>query len=31
MKIKDSGERREFSTGAMRDIQDGNGRMDLLP
>ena len=29
--IKDSGERREFSTGAVRDIQEGKGRMDLLP
>lgn len=31
MKIKDSGSRREFSTGAVRDIQTGKGRMDLLP
>ena len=29
--IKDSGNRREFSTGAVRDIQVGKGRMDLLP
>ena len=29
--IKDSGERREFDTGAVRDIQEGKGRMDLLP
>ena len=29
--IKDSGERREFDTGAVRDIQDGKGRCDLLP
>ena len=29
--IKDSGKRREFSTGAVRDIQEGNGRCDLLP
>ena len=29
--IKDSGSRREFSTGAVRDIQVGKGRMDLLP
>ena len=29
--IKDSGERREFSTGAVRDIQKGKGRCDLLP
>lgn len=31
MEIKDSGERREFSTGAVRDIQEGKGRCDLLP
>ena len=31
LEIKDSGERREFATGAMRDIQEGKGRMDLLP
>lgn len=29
--IKDSGERREFETGAVRDIVEGKGRMDLLP
>ena len=29
--IKDSGERREFETGAIRDIQEGKGRCDLLP
>lgn len=29
--IKDSGARREFKTGAVRDIQDGKGRCDLLP
>lgn len=29
--IKDSGNRREFDTGAVRDIQEGKGRMDLLP
>jgi hypothetical protein len=29
--IKDSGERRQFDTGAVRDIQVGKGRMDLLP
>ena len=29
--IKDSGERTEFSTGAVRDIKRGVGRMDLLP
>lgn len=31
MEIKDSGERREFETGAVRDIQDGKGRCDLMP
>ena len=29
--IKDSGERREFETGAVRDIQEGKGRCDLMP
>lgn len=29
--IKDSGARTEFATGAVRDIQDGKGRCDLLP
>ena len=29
--IKDSGARREFQTGAVRDIQEGKGRCDLLP
>lgn len=29
--IKDSGERQEFSTGAVRDKKDGKGRFDLLP
>lgn len=29
--IKDSGERRTFSSGAVRDIQEGKGRCDLLP
>lgn len=29
--IKDSGERQEFSTGAVRDIQVGKGRCDLMP
>ena len=29
--IKDSGERREFSSGAVRDMAEGKGRMDLLP
>ena len=31
MEIKDSGERREFYTGAVRDIQEGKGRCDLMP
>lgn len=29
--IVDSGERREFDSGAVRDIAEGKGRMDLLP
>ena len=29
--IKDSGERRTFETGAVRDIQEGKGRCDLMP
>lgn len=29
--IKDSGTRMEFDTGAVRDIQEGKGRCDLLP
>jgi len=29
--IKDSGERREFETGSVRDKQGGKGRFDLLP
>ena len=29
--IKDSGNRTEFKTGAVRDIQKGKGRCDLLP
>lgn len=29
--IKDSGERREFSTGSRRDIASGKGRFDLIP
>ena len=29
--IKDSGNRREFNTGAVRDMAEGKGRMDLLP
>lgn len=31
MKIKDSGERRLFGSGAVRDVTDGKGRCDLLP
>lgn len=31
MAINDSGARREFETGAVRDIQEGKGRCDLLP
>lgn len=31
MEIKDSGERTQFSTGAVRDMHAGKGRMDLLP
>lgn len=29
--IKDSGNRRKFESGAVRDIQEGKGRCDLLP
>ena len=29
--IKDSGNRRQFDSGAVRDIQEGKGRCDLLP
>ena len=29
--IKDSGNRRQFESGAVRDIQEGKGRLDLLP
>lgn len=29
--IQDSGERREFDSGAVRDIAEGKGRCDLLP
>lgn len=29
--ILDSGNRREFETGAVRDMPNGKGRMDLLP
>ena len=31
MDIKDSGTRREFESGAVRDVQEGKGRLDLLP
>lgn len=31
MAILDSGERREFNTGAVRDITEGKGRCDLIP
>ena len=31
MPLKDSGNRREFETGAVRDMQEGKGRCDLLP
>jgi hypothetical protein len=31
MEIKDSGTRREFESGAVRDIAEGKGRCDLLP
>jgi hypothetical protein len=30
-KVKDSGKRQEFQTGAVRDLQSGKGRYDLLP
>jgi hypothetical protein len=29
-KVKDSGKRQEFKTGAVRDIQEGKGRYDLI-
>ena len=29
--LKDSGTRRQFVTGAVRDMSEGKGRMDLLP
>ena len=29
--IKDSGQRTEFESGALRDMHDGKGRFDLLP
>ena len=31
MELKDSGARRSFESGAVRDIADGKGRCDLLP
>lgn len=31
MELQDSGNRREFSSGAVRDINEGKGRCDLLP
>lgn len=31
MQIKDSGNRTQFETGAVRDMHTGKGRMDLLP
>lgn len=31
MEIKDSGERTVFATGAVRDMHEGKGRMDLIP
>ena len=31
MEIKDSGNRRAFESGAVRDMSEGKGRMDLLP
>ena len=31
MEIKDSGDRTEFPSGAVRDMHEGKGRMDLLP
>ena len=31
MEIKDSGARREFETGAVRDLDEDKGRCDLLP
>ena len=29
--LKDSGERKVFETGAMREISEGKGRCDLVP
>ena len=31
MEIKDSGARRSFESGAVRDVEVGKGRMDLMP
>ena len=31
MRIKHSGDRTQFDTGAVRDMHSGKGRMDLLP
>ena len=31
MEIKDSGDRTQFETGAVRDMSAGKGRMDLVP
>lgn len=31
MEIKDSGQRTEFATGAVRDMATGKGRTDLMP
>ena len=31
MDIKDSGDRTEFTTGAVRDMHEGKGRFDLIP
>ena len=31
MELQDSGNRREFDSGAVRDINEGKGRCDLLP
>ena len=31
VELQDSGERREFETGAVRDMAEGKGRCDLLP
>lgn len=30
-KVEDSGNRRDFGTGAVRDMHEGKGRFDLLP